>query len=108
MTKEVEIVIICNQCSMACIFNTVLLDLSVAMTDSFEGRGAYSREGLIGGFTVIGFHCEVVSNEDDSNFSEYSIQCSTFPSHVLCSNIRIHRSTLRYTYTIDLDADSYI
>ncbi len=44
-----------NQCSMACIFNTgtVLLDLSAAMTDSFEGRGAYSRWGLIGGFTVI-------------------------------------------------------
>ncbi len=43
---------------MACIFNTVLLDLSAAMTDSFEGRGAYSRVGglfegwLIGGFTV--------------------------------------------------------
>ncbi len=28
---------------MACIFNTVLLDLTAAMTDSFEGRGAYSR-----------------------------------------------------------------
>ncbi len=30
---------------MACIFNTVLLDLSAAMTDSFEVRGAYSRGG---------------------------------------------------------------
>ncbi len=38
---------------MACIFNTVLLDLSAAMTDSFDGRGAYSRGGgLIGGFMV--------------------------------------------------------
>ncbi len=30
---------------MACIFNTVLLDISAAMTDLFEGRGAYSRRG---------------------------------------------------------------
>ncbi len=30
---------------MACIFNTVLLDLTAAITDSFEGRGAYSRGG---------------------------------------------------------------
>ncbi len=32
---------------MACIFNTVSLDLNAAMTDSFEGRGAYSRGGLL-------------------------------------------------------------
>ncbi len=30
---------------MACIFKTVLLEISAAMTDSFEGRGAYSRGG---------------------------------------------------------------
>ncbi len=30
---------------MACIFNTVSLDLTAAMTDSFDGRGAYSRGG---------------------------------------------------------------
>ncbi len=30
---------------MACIFNTVLLDLSVAMTDSFEGRGLIRGRG---------------------------------------------------------------
>ncbi len=38
---------ICNQRSMACIFNTILLDLTAAMTDSFEGGG------LTGGYTVI-------------------------------------------------------
>ncbi len=32
---------------MACISNTVLLDLSAAMTDSFEGMGAYSRGDLL-------------------------------------------------------------
>ncbi len=55
MTKEVEIIIhICNQCSMACIFNTVLLDLTAAMTDSFEGRGLIrGGGGVIGGFTAI-------------------------------------------------------
>ncbi len=37
---------------MACIFNTILFDLSAATTDSFEGMGAYSRGALIGGFTV--------------------------------------------------------
>ncbi len=41
---------------MACIFNIVLLDLSAAMTDSFEWRAACSRGGgLIGGFTVNKF-----------------------------------------------------
>ncbi len=30
---------------MACIFNTVLLDLSAAMTDSFEGRGGLFEGG---------------------------------------------------------------
>ncbi len=30
---------------MACIFNTVMFGLSAAITDSFEGRGAYSRGG---------------------------------------------------------------
>ncbi len=28
--------------SMACIFNTVLLDLAAGIADSFEGGGAYS------------------------------------------------------------------
>ncbi len=37
---------------MACIFNTVLLDLSAALTDSFEGRGPIRGGGLIGAFTV--------------------------------------------------------
>ncbi len=32
---------------MACIFNSVLLDLTAGITDSFEGRG------LIGGLTVF-------------------------------------------------------
>ncbi len=32
---------------MACIFNTVLLDLSAAMNDSFEGRGGLFEGGLL-------------------------------------------------------------
>ncbi len=32
---------------MACIFNTVVLDLSAAIAHSFEGMGAYSRGGLL-------------------------------------------------------------
>ncbi len=50
-TREVEIIefLISTQCRAF----SVLLDLSEAMTDSFEGGGAYSRGGgLIGGFTV--------------------------------------------------------
>ncbi len=45
MTREERNYRICNQCSLACIFNTALLDLTAGMTDSFEGRGAYSRGG---------------------------------------------------------------
>ncbi len=37
---------------MECIFNTVLLDLSATMTDSFEGRGLIRGGGLTGRFTV--------------------------------------------------------
>ncbi len=37
---------------MACIFNTVVLDISAGITDSFEGRGLI-RGGLIGGSTVL-------------------------------------------------------
>ncbi len=43
MTIEAEVIAVCNQYSTACIFNTVLLDLTARITDSFEGRGAYSR-----------------------------------------------------------------
>ncbi len=39
---------------MACIFKAVLLDLRAGIINSFEGRGAYSRGALIGGFTVDG------------------------------------------------------
>ncbi len=45
MTSELEIAV---SCSMACIFNTVLLDLTAGIADSFEGMWAYSRGGLIG------------------------------------------------------------
>ncbi len=42
---------------MAGIFNTVLLDLTAGITDSFyDGGGAYSRGLLIGGFTVMIVH----------------------------------------------------
>ncbi len=40
---------VCNQYSMACIFNTVSLDPTARLTDSFEGRGAYSM-GLLEDF----------------------------------------------------------
>ncbi len=46
---------ICNQYSMACISDLVSLDPTAGMTDSFEGRGAYSRGRFIGGFTVVSF-----------------------------------------------------
>ncbi len=45
---EVEVIVICNQYSMACIFNTVLLDLSAGINDSFEGRGLIRGRALIG------------------------------------------------------------
>ncbi len=48
-TREAEIIVISTQKRA---FSTVLLDLSAAMTDSFEGR-VLIRGGLIGGFTVI-------------------------------------------------------
>ncbi len=45
---------ICNEYSVACIFNTVLIDLTAGITDSFEGRGGYSRGGgLTGGFITL-------------------------------------------------------
>ncbi len=56
MTREVEIIIfvISAQWRAFSNFKALLLDLSAAVTDSFEGRGAYSfKGGLIGGFTVI-------------------------------------------------------
>ncbi len=42
---------------MACILNIVLLDLSGGITDSFEGRGVYSRGG--GLFEGRGTYCRI-------------------------------------------------
>ncbi len=46
-----------NRCSMACIFNTVLLHLSAAMTDSFEGRRPYSKGGGVAYWRIYGTLC---------------------------------------------------
>ncbi len=45
LSREVEITVFvfCNQYSMACIFNTVLLDLSAGISDSFEVTVAFFR-----------------------------------------------------------------
>ncbi len=76
---------------MACIFNTVSLDHTAGITDSFEGRGAYSswgahwrggaysRRGLIRGNTVIvvfqqsGRHHAGLGVDDDVQYDTASV-----------------------------------
>ncbi len=62
---------ICNQYSIACIFNTALLHLTAGTTDPFEGTGAYSSGG---GLLEVSRHMHSESVGRDIN---YSIEHST-------------------------------
>ncbi len=44
---------------MACVFNTVVLDLTAGITVSFEGRGLIREAGLIGVFTRYTAHVPI-------------------------------------------------
>ncbi len=52
---------------MACIFNTVLLDLSASMTDSFEGRGGVFEGGGLLEDLRYALPCTVQTTIDSSN-----------------------------------------
>ncbi len=60
---------------MACIFDTVLLDLSAAMTDSFEERGLI-RGGLIGGFRVDLHNAVNLKRETQTNKPSFPFSLS--------------------------------